>query len=274
MSATTTDPRLERALRGESIYGDDFSPAEISAWFEDEREGYANLVYEDVQEYVYVYHAMNILHGFSRLPKDREFTHALGFGAAYGLELLPIAGRTKALTVVEPSDKFVKTEIGGAPARWVKPDPTGRLPFPDGTFDLVTCFGVLHHIPNVSAVLGEIARATAVGGYFLVREPITSMGDWRKVRPGLTKRERGLPLGPFTQALEKSGFAIRRRAFIAFRPWLRVCQTLRIPVYERAWSTRIDAIFSGLTAWNVVYHTDSAWRKISPSAVYIVAQRV
>ncbi|MDX2132199.1 MAG: class I SAM-dependent methyltransferase [Planctomycetota bacterium] len=272
--ARVPDPRVARALRGEAIYGDDFSPEEIGAWFEDEREGYANLLYEDVQEYTYVYHAMNRVHGFSRLPSDRRFNHALGFGAAYGLELLPIVDRAAQLTIVEPSEKFVKTEIGGKPARWVKPDPSGRLPFPDGTFDLVTCFGVLHHIPNVSSVIAEIARATATGGFFLVREPITSMGDWRRVRPALTKRERGLPLRPFTQALEKNGFVVRSASHIAFRPWLRACQMLKVPVYERTWSTRVDAMLSALTAWNVAYHTESALKKISPSAVYIVAERV
>ena len=43
------------------------------------------------------------------------------------------------------------------------PEPSGALPVADGHFDLATCFGVLHHVPNVSAVVAELARCLRPG---------------------------------------------------------------------------------------------------------------
>jgi ubiquinone/menaquinone biosynthesis C-methylase UbiE len=53
----------------------------------------------------------------------------------------------------------------------VKPSTDGALPFPDASFDLVTCLGVLHHIPKVSFALCELYRCLTPGGFALVREP-------------------------------------------------------------------------------------------------------
>ncbi|HSR53601.1 MAG TPA: hypothetical protein VLV83_22470, partial [Acidobacteriota bacterium] len=63
---------------------------EIVAWFEDEREGYADLGAKDAGNYRYVYHALNQFHGFRFLP-DQTFHHALGFGSGYGDEFVPVA---------------------------------------------------------------------------------------------------------------------------------------------------------------------------------------
>jgi SAM-dependent methyltransferase len=38
------------------------------------------------------------------------------------------------------------------------------LPFRDGVFDLVYCFGVVHHTPDIDGALGEMARVLAPGG--------------------------------------------------------------------------------------------------------------
>lgn len=62
MSATGTSPQLPRAsdtpqladdhiieicLRGERLYGDDFTPEQIARWNVDEQDGYANLGAKD-----------------------------------------------------------------------------------------------------------------------------------------------------------------------------------------------------------------------------------
>jgi len=39
-----------------------------------------------------------------------------------------------------------------------------RLPFRDGSFDCVYSFGVLHHIPEVSRIIGEISRVMTPDG--------------------------------------------------------------------------------------------------------------
>ena len=43
-----------------------------------------------------------------------------------------------------------------------------RIPFPDGYFDCVYSFGVIHHIPDVDAVVAEIRRVLKPGGVFQV----------------------------------------------------------------------------------------------------------
>lgn len=46
-----------------------------------------------------------------------------------------------------------------------------RLPFADGSFDLVTCQTVLIHMPDPAAVIAEMTRVTRPGGRVLVAEP-------------------------------------------------------------------------------------------------------
>src|SRR5689334_9695378 len=46
-----------------------------------------------------------------------------------------------------------------------------RLPFPDGSFDLVTCLDVLEHTPDDVAVLRELRRITRPGGHVLLTVP-------------------------------------------------------------------------------------------------------
>lgn len=50
------------------------------------------------------------------------------------------------------------------------------LPFPDDTFDLVTCQTVLIHCPDPRAVLAEMLRVTRPGGRVLVAEPNNMTG--------------------------------------------------------------------------------------------------
>ena len=45
------------------------------------------------------------------------------------------------------------------------------LPFPDATFDLVTCFSVIEYIERPSAALAEIARVLRPGGVAVVAVP-------------------------------------------------------------------------------------------------------
>ncbi len=52
-----------------------------------------------------------------------------------------------------------------------------HLPFADGSFDLVTCQTVLIHVPDVRAVLAEMARVTAPGGLIAVAEPNNMAGS-------------------------------------------------------------------------------------------------
>ena len=52
-----------------------------------------------------------------------------------------------------------------------------RLPFPDGSFDLVFGHAVLHHIPDLAAAFGEFARVLAPGGTVLFAGEPSHTGD-------------------------------------------------------------------------------------------------
>lgn len=270
MTPLSTDTEIEACLVGDRLYGNDFTPDQIARWYADEKEGYANLGAKDAATYKYQYHAMNVAHGYKQLPTNRRFAHAMGFGAAYGDELEPIAPRIDQITIVDPSDAFVKKDVHGVPATWVKPDPSGRLPFADASFDLITCFGVLHHIPNVSFVLNELARVLKPGGYALIREPVVSMGDWRKPRQGLTKHERGIPLKVLRRMVADTGLTIVRERRIVFRPWVLISIKLGVWPFNSTWSTAMDDFFSRLFLWNHRYHASGVLDKFRASAVYVV----
>lgn len=112
------------------------------------------------------------------------FKNVLGFGSAWGNEFEPICNMIGNLTIIEPSDNLVNNKIGNLTPKYIKPSIDGKLPFSNNSFDLITCFGTLHHIPNVSFVISELIRVLKKDGYLLLREPIISMGDWRKPEMG------------------------------------------------------------------------------------------
>jgi ubiquinone/menaquinone biosynthesis C-methylase UbiE len=54
-------------------------------------------------------------------------------------------------------------------ARFLEGD-VASLAFPDGSFDLVVDFGVVHHVPNWQDALAEIHRVLKSGGEFLFED--------------------------------------------------------------------------------------------------------
>ncbi len=50
-----------------------------------------------------------------------------------------------------------------------------RLPHPDGVFDAVFGFGVLHHVPDWQTALGEIHRVLKPGGIYFLEELYPSL---------------------------------------------------------------------------------------------------
>jgi ubiquinone/menaquinone biosynthesis C-methylase UbiE len=58
-------------------------------------------------------------------------------------------------------------ELEGLDASFVRAS-AERLPFPQGSFDLVYSHGVLHHLPNTEAAVGELHRVLRPGGTALV----------------------------------------------------------------------------------------------------------
>ncbi|MDB4766596.1 methyltransferase domain-containing protein [bacterium] len=265
---------ISEYLAGDALYGDDFSLEEIEQWFKDEEEGYANLGAGDKSNYSYQYHELNKRHAFRRLA-GRVFPNALGLGSAYCDELEPIAGQISKITVLEPSSAFDSTKnVLQIPCEYIKPNSSGIMPFEDETFDLISCLGVLHHIPNVSFVLSECHRCLAKGGTMILREPIVSMGDWRNQRPGLTTHERGIPIGLFNNMISRAGLEVEHSAYCVFPIVPKLFGKLsKQPVYNNAFATKIDSILSSMFSWNQVYHRTKTLQKLAPASVFFVLRK-
>lgn len=272
MASNSDDVGMEAYFSGKKLYGNDFSQAQIEAWFADEAEGYFNLTQSGDGEYGYGYHELNRRHGYSGLPK-RRFGHVLGIGSAYGDELKPILAHSDRISILEPSEGFKSTALHGVPLSYVKPVASGDMPFDSDSLDLITCLGVLHHIPNVSKVVDEFYRVLKPGGYALVREPIISMGDWRKPRTGLTKRERGIPLPVLRDFVRETGFKVVRERKCMFSLTSRLKHVVSGSVFDNTAVVALDALLSALPIWPKVYHARNVLQKLRPTSVYYVLQK-
>lgn len=270
---TVSEDQMNRYLSGEALYGDNFTGAQLEQWFADEREGYADLGAKDRDAYTYRYHGLNRLHGFNRIGRQ-PINRVLGFGSAYGDELLPIINRVKQITILEPSEALTSAELQGVPVEYIKPTSSGKLPFEDSTFDLITCLDTLHHVPNVTFVIGEMARCLTPGGHVIFREPIVSMGDWRGPRPGLTKHERGIPQRYLRDCVTKAGLRVVYEHLCMCRFVSKLWpKSIGGSVYNSPIGTRLDSLTATLLKWNVRYHATTKWQKLRPGEVYVVARK-
>jgi SAM-dependent methyltransferase len=278
---TDIHPALERRMAddlapyfaGKQLYGDDFSIEQIREWFADEAEGYADLGAREKPEYSYGYHRLNQFHAFNLL-RGRQFDHALGIGSAYGDEFRPIATQIRRITILDPSEAFAGvTEIFGTPCTHQKPEVSGDIAFGSGSFDLIVSLGALHHIPNVSHVISECYRCLRPKGLMILREPILSMGDWRKPRIGLTRRERGIPAEILDGIVRRAGFTVRRRSLCDFPPIPRVAGKFGLAAYNNYVLTLMDALVSRAFSWNIKYHRTRLHEKLAPSSAFYVLEK-
>jgi len=268
-----TDEEIKAYFSGDHLYGDDFDVKSIEQWFEAEREGYADLGARDQEDYSYSYHALNQVLGFRYLP-TRQFKHAIGLGSAYGDEFMPIVDRLDQITIIEPSDELSRpNQLKGVNLEYIKPEISGQISMSDNSADLCLSLGVLHHIPNITTVVNECARCLEPGGYMIVKEPIVSMGDWRKPRRGLTANERGIPKAYLINMLGEAGFEIV--AINCFNLFFvrRLSKLLKTGCYSSSWMTRFDVLISKLLGWNYRYHRTSLFSKFAPASIYVVAKK-
>jgi ubiquinone/menaquinone biosynthesis C-methylase UbiE len=263
-------------FKADKLYGDDFSFEQIKQWYNEETEGYADLGSKNKISYSYGYHIMNQIHGYNKINKI-NFENVLGFGSAWGYEFEPIIKKIKNLTIIEPSDNLVNNRIGNLNPKYVKPNIDGSLPFDDNSFDLITCFGTLHHIPNVSFVISELVRVLKTNGYLLLREPIISMGDWREKRRGLTKNERGIPISFFDTELGRYSIEIVSKEY-CFTVTSLIQRAIgfffKKPIYSYKTYVVLDKYISSFLKKNIRYHATRKINKIGPQSIFYVIKKL
>jgi SAM-dependent methyltransferase len=264
---------IDDYFSGSLLYGDDFSEAQLHAWYEEEKEGYSGVVLSHQDVYQYHYHELNIFHLFNNVMIPMG-ANAIGLGSAFGDEFIPIAERLSKITIIDPSDKFAEHEaLNGTPLEYRKPNTNGWLDFPDNHFQIATSLGALHHIANVTAVLREFYRCLIPGRYMLIREPIVTQGDWRYPGRGLTKNERGIPYELFRMIVTDLGFRIEHSALFDFAPYTLMMAELGKPAFTNSFATRVDRLLSLIFSFNTNYHRTNFIQRFGPASVALVLRK-
>lgn len=260
-------------LSGSELHGDDFSPEQIVEWYAREASGYFDLTGGQHDVASYGYGALHEFHAFKRLRRD-HFPTALALGCAEGGDVAPLGPVVHRFIAIEPAVGWWSDSIGGKPAIYMAPSPQGDLPVADCSVDLALCMGVLHHIPNVSHTLAELARVLRPGALFVAWEPCSSMGDWSRARMGLTANERGIPRRWFIAALDKAGFEVvsARRCYFPALSIIAKKFGIKRPLASAPW-VLLDVILSWAFAWNEHYVRDNIFKKMAPSHTYVIARR-
>jgi SAM-dependent methyltransferase len=130
--------------------------------------------------------------------------------------------------------------------------------------DLCVSLGVLHQLPNVEHLVAEMGRVLKPGGRLLIREPISSMGDWTRPRPGLTRNERGIPPALMAGFVERAGLMMDRVGYLHCRV-PQLLTKVDIDTYNSRAFTALDMLAGRLLAWNARYWRPRLWDKLAPA---------
>lgn len=95
---------------------------------------------------------------------------AMDLGCGSGRWTRYLAGRVGHVEALDPSEAvFHAAHTHGdlANVRWNQAG-VGEIPFADGTFDLIICLGVLHHVPDTAGAVARLAPKLRPGGHLLL----------------------------------------------------------------------------------------------------------
>lgn len=268
----TQEKNINEYLSGAKLIGDDYDELQILQWYEQEKNAYAGLL-DSQCSYSYEYHSLNQACGFNELRKVPSGSlRTCCFGSAFGDELQPIVEAISTTVLIDSASSFLDRPLGNG-VRTILAQASGAIDMATNSLDLITCFGVLHHIPNVSFVISEFYRCLDVGGLLMVREPITSMGDWRYPREGVTQNERGLPSDIFKGILLGAGFEILKYNPCVFPPFAVAMRKLGLAPYNSKVLVWIDLLLSRAFRWNCRYHRLGFWDKFAPASDFYVCRK-
>jgi hypothetical protein len=109
----------------------------------------------------------------------------------------------------------------------------------------------------------------------ILREPVCTLGDWRTPRRGLTSNERGFPPTWFDGKMSALRLRIVRKRYCSFPLTSRLARLLHLePGYNNRSLVRLDSWLSWLTKWNLHYHRDSIFKKIAPTDVAYILEKL
>ena len=265
---------------GALLAGDDYSNEQLKVWFEQEENAYYDSE-SDTGEidhwYKYAYYVNNRLL-FSKIPPSLEKPCIAFLGPGTGEEAFELSKSlpSSSLIFIESSEGFQKILRDKFPnSDIVNPLISGDIELEDSSIDIFCTFSVLHHIANVSHVLKEIHRVLKPGGKLLIKEPCSSMGDWRFPRT-TTPNERGISPNFFKHSAISIGFFPElEESPIIFDPLNKFLKKFYLYKFLNFKTIYIiDTIISKILALNNFYWRDSFFKKLGPSNfVYTLTKR-
>lgn len=268
MPIDISDELFKIYASGHKLYGDDFTHPQILEWYQDEEHA-SYEIYKGVD--TTQYNALNWHYAFRHIDKN-FYDKCVALGIADGKDIEPFTRNIGEIFGVEPEERWWRDKIGSAKAKYLKPAFDGKISLETCSCDLSICLGVLHHIPNVSYVVGELSRVLKKDGIAVFREPVTMMGDFRFPRLRMSPHERGIPPEIFKKILKDSGMTIKQ--FVLFdNPIVsRSAQKIGIKKpYDSEFIVKMDSMASKLFTWNMHYYPKNIFEKIAPSSVFVVA---
>jgi SAM-dependent methyltransferase len=168
----------------------------------------------------------------------------VGCGTGANLLMLSQYGDAEGVDVSEDALAFCrergleKVELGAAE----------KLPYDDGTFDLVTALDVVEHLDNDLAGLREMRRVLRPGGHVLLFVP-TFMFLWG-LQDDVSNHRRRYRLPELRRVLEQAGFEIERTTYANitfFLPILLARKLMRVTGIKAESENNINvSAFNGL----------------------------
>lgn len=117
--------------------------------------------------------------GLVKLSGAQHRHRALDVACGPGFLTMAFAARCASAVGLDATDAFLERARAEAARRGLanlsfRAGDALRLPFPDASFDVVSCRAAFHHFPRPDRVLGEMVRVLAADGRILVADLVAS----------------------------------------------------------------------------------------------------
>ena len=197
-------------------------------------------------------HHRNLAERLALRPGQKVLDVACGTGEW----LLATRQRGVIVNGVDISDKAIDACREAMPDAEFVVAPAEALPFPEQTFDIVTCLGALEHFVDAEAALAEMIRVGKPDARFVILVPNSGfltrrLGLFRGTNQAMVKEE-VLSLEEWRDMFEKAGLVVNQcwadlhvlsQAWIMSGSWyqwpIRFVQALMLLVWPLRWQYQV-----------------------------------